>query len=55
MNDLVSIEKERKKYKKNLHIGQTTAKPSFGPVFIDAAHFPVVLHEQDLYISELFS
>ena len=34
---------------KNLHIGQMMVKPSFGPIFIDATHFSVVLDEQDLY------
>ena len=32
-----------------------TVSLSFGPVFINAAHFSVVLDEQDLYMNDLVS
>jgi hypothetical protein len=30
-------------------MGQTTAKPSSGPVFVDAALFPAISHVYNLY------
>ena len=38
------MKKKQKKQKKKLPIDETTAKPSFGPVSIDADLFPAVSH-----------
>ena len=46
---LVSIEKEPKKKKKNLPIGQTMVSPSFGPVFTVANRYRAVFDVRPTY------